>query len=208
MRQDSVRGEILLAAGRLILGSGIQAATTRAIAEAAGCSEGSIYRHFEGKNALVLEVLEECAVDFAALADLRNRAGEGSVPENLAAAGAAAVAFYRTLLPVASGVLSDRGLLEEHHRRFEADRTGPVRALAEVTAYLQREQSLGRISPGACCENAARMLLGTLLSQVFLEELTGGEREGRTGSAELVGGVVATLWRALRPAGELAASSA
>jgi len=84
MRQAGVRGDILLAAEQLILGSGIQAATTRAIAKAAGCSEGSIYRHFLGKNALVVEVVGSCFSEFAeALYDLAGQAGRGSVLHNL-----------------------------------------------------------------------------------------------------------------------------
>lgn len=52
-----VRADILSAAEQLILDNGLNAATTRAIAATAGCAEGSIYRQFPDKDALVIEVV-------------------------------------------------------------------------------------------------------------------------------------------------------
>lgn len=49
---------ILTAAGRVFTERGYQRATTKAIAEAAGVSEGAIYYHFENKRDLLFGVLE------------------------------------------------------------------------------------------------------------------------------------------------------
>lgn len=208
MRQGAVRRDILLAAEQLILGNGIQAATTRAIAKAAGCAEGSIYRHFPGKNALVVEVVNACFPDFVHARDeLPGRAGHGSVQRNLREVAGRALGFYRAILPVTFGLLSDPGLLEEHRLSFKAGNAGPARALADVEAYLRQEQALGRISTDVPPEDCARMLLGALFAQAFLEALTGEDGPGRRADQELVDGVLGTLWRTLRPAEEMLAST-
>lgn len=53
------RREILDAAARLLRRSGYEAATTRAIAAAVGIKSGSIYHHFDSKDAIVLQVMNE-----------------------------------------------------------------------------------------------------------------------------------------------------
>jgi AcrR family transcriptional regulator len=208
MSGSGVRGDILLAAEQLILENGIQAATTRAIAKAAGCAEGSIYRHFPGKNALVLEVVKTCFPEFIdVLEGLPARAGHGSVLANLQEVAGKALLFYRAILPIAAGVLSDPALLEEHRLTFTAANAGPARAVAAVTAYLEQEQRLGRVSSDVSSEDGARMLLGTLFAQAFLEELTGEVRSGNRANQDMVDGVLSTLWRALRPVDDMVASS-
>jgi AcrR family transcriptional regulator len=208
MSPSGVRGDILLAAERLILDKGIHAATTRAIANAAGCSEGSIYRHFPAKNALVLEVVKTCFPEFTeVLEDLPSRAGRGSVQDNLKQVAGAALDFYRAILPITSGVLSDPALLQEHRLSLRANAPGPARALAEVGAYVSREQRLGRVSSEVSSNDAAGMLLGALFSQAILEELTGQGAGGDRGDEDLLEGILSILWRALRPVDDMVSSS-
>ncbi|MHB1414811.1 MAG: TetR/AcrR family transcriptional regulator [Chloroflexota bacterium] len=52
------KDKILSAAGRVFTERGYQRSTTKAIAEAAGVSEGAIYYHFTGKKDLLLGVLD------------------------------------------------------------------------------------------------------------------------------------------------------
>jgi AcrR family transcriptional regulator len=60
----------LLEAARVEFGDkGIEAATTRGIAERAGCNEVTLFRHFESKLKLLGAVVQETAGEFLALCD-------------------------------------------------------------------------------------------------------------------------------------------
>jgi AcrR family transcriptional regulator len=74
------RDRILEAAGRVFTERGYERSTTKAIAQAAGVSEGAIYYHFAGKRDLLIGVLD------------RLLAGQQARPQD-----AAAEADFRTL---------------------------------------------------------------------------------------------------------------
>jgi len=59
MPRDERRRQLLAHAKELFVTRGYQATTTEKIAAAAGVSEPVLYRHFESKKALFLEVLQE-----------------------------------------------------------------------------------------------------------------------------------------------------
>src|SRR5579884_3858912 len=59
MRKDERKRQLLAHAKQLFVSRGYQATTTEKIAAAAGVSEPVLYRHFESKKALFLEVLQE-----------------------------------------------------------------------------------------------------------------------------------------------------
>ncbi len=50
---------------------GIEAATTRGIADRAGCNEVTLFRHFESKQKLLAAVVQETSEEFAALCECR-----------------------------------------------------------------------------------------------------------------------------------------
>lgn len=170
------RRQILDAAEDLIRRRGMGATTTRAIAERAGCAEGTIYRHFPDKHALLCEIVDASFPTFhALLGGLEARAGSGDVAATLEEVGMAALGFYRLVVPLAVVPLSDHDLLEEQRRHFRETGSGPMRTFAYVATYLRREQERGRVSPTVSPEHVTRLFLGACFSQAFVESLVGDE---------------------------------
>ncbi|HEX2063067.1 MAG TPA: TetR/AcrR family transcriptional regulator [Acidimicrobiales bacterium] len=168
------RRDILAAAEELIREEGFGAATTRAIAARAGCAEGSIYRHFPDKHALIIEIVRSRFPEFMDLvAALPDRAGQRTLGQNLEELAAAALPFYRGILPLVVGTMADHRLLMNQRRAFQETGGGPMRLFRAASAYLGRERELGRLSPGVSPDHVARLLLGACFTQAFLEQVMG-----------------------------------
>lgn len=171
-----IRRDILAAAEEIIHDRGLRACTTRAIAQRAGCAEGSIYRYFVDKHALFMEIVRTRFPQFHDLTNtLPDRAGTGTVRKNLEEVARTALGFYRVIAPMVIGAMAERELLEEQRRHFQETKGGPMKALGAVSTYLRKEQRLGRISERVSPEHATRTLLGACFSQAVLEALLGDE---------------------------------
>jgi AcrR family transcriptional regulator len=163
------REHIVAAAEQLILDQGFAAATTKAIAERAGCAEGSIYRHFADKRALFLELMGLRLPAFMDVMEtLPARAGIATVQRNLEETAVAALRFYRGIMPMVGGAIAEHKLLLEQRRQFEETKVGPMRSFGLLSAYIRKEQRLGRVSDGSSPENISRLLLGACWAQAFL----------------------------------------
>lgn len=170
------RGQILTAAEEIIQARGLRGCTTRAIAERAGCAEGSIYRYFTDKHALFMELVRTRFPQFHELTStLANRAGTSTVRKNLEEVALTALGFYRIILPTVVGAMAERDLLEEQRRHFEETKGGPMKAIGAVSTYVRKEQRLGRISDKVSAEYATRLLLGGCFSHALLHELVGDD---------------------------------
>jgi AcrR family transcriptional regulator len=173
-RRVTTRDEIIRATTELIDEGGVLSATTRAIAERAGCAEGSIYRYFPDKHALFHAVLFGRFESFwAMLEELPGRAGQGSIAGNLEHIALEALAFYRGIGPMVGAQLSDPRLMSEQRAAWEREGGGPMRALRAVRDYVAAEQRLGRIDPAAEPDIVGRELLGTCFAHAILESLVG-----------------------------------
>ena len=182
---STTREQILRAAGELIAEHGVLAATTRAIAERAGCAEGSIYRYFPDKHALFHEVLfDRFEAFWLMLEELPGRAGQGSIQENLEHVALEALRFYRGIGPMVGAQLSDPRLVAEQRAAWEREGGGPMRALRAVRSYVAAEQELRRIDPAAEPDIVGRELLGSCFAHAILESLVGetGRAVDRTGA--------------------------
>jgi AcrR family transcriptional regulator len=195
-----IRTQIVAAAEHVIQDLGLRAATTRAIAERAGCAEGSIYTYFPDKQALLVEVIRRRYPEFVVLMqDLPGRVGAGTVRRNLEEVAAAALRFYREIFPVICGSMAEPKLLAQQRRYFEETKHGPMRSLGLLTDYVRREQRRGRISGRPSPEHVSRLLLGACWSQIQLEQLCG--QEARLGSDErFARELVRSLTEGLAPA--------
>lgn len=172
------REQILRAAEDVIGEVGMRAATTRAIAQRAGCAEGSIYRYFADKSALFIEIAKARYPTFLDLvATLPERAGTRTVERNLTEIAEAAMEFFRAVVPMIAGILAEHRLLDEHRRSLRGTRAGPMRAFADLEEYLRREQALGRIAAAASPSQVARLVLTACFGQTFLAEMVGPDAE-------------------------------
>lgn len=84
-RARNARPKIERAALKLFIHEGIDAATTREIAEKAGVSEGALYRHYKGKDELARTLFMETHNRLGKMMS-EALAGEGSLEEKVLAA--------------------------------------------------------------------------------------------------------------------------
>jgi AcrR family transcriptional regulator len=199
------RDAILGAARQIIDEQGLQAATTRNIAELAGCAEGTIYRHFEDKHELLIQLFAGSAPEFLSLVgELPGRAGSETVRSILMQLGLAALPFYRAVLPFVGGSIVDPELRMLQRQRFNVPDRGPVHALRQVERYIEAEREIGRLGRSGSAAGAAIAILGAAFSRAYLDVWLGPEVLGRCSDEEFVEGVVSALLEGLDPIEEAA----
>lgn len=148
------RARIERAALDLFVARGVDAATTRDIAAAAGVSEGAIYRHFDGKDALASAIFLEIHQRLAALV----RAAAAGKPDLAAQTRAVVEAYCKTA--DADFPLFTFHLLHAH--RFMPTPDGvdnPVAAVEDLVAAAMKRREIPRRDPAL----AAGMALGVVL---------------------------------------------
>src|SRR5207302_6529404 len=137
-------------------------------------AEGSIYRYFEDKHALFIELVGSRYSGFFELVEsLPDRAGTFTVRRNLEEVTASAIPFYYGIVPMAGGALADYVFLREHREYFRKENTGPMKFIARLSEYLRREQRLGRVADRISPEHAAQLHLGACFSLAFLLRFIG-----------------------------------
>jgi AcrR family transcriptional regulator len=198
-RPRELRDRIVDATLRVIQERGMARTRTSAIAAAAGCAEGSIYRYFSGKPELLYEVVRSRlpgAIDL--LLGLPARAGTATLRTNLLEVARAALDFYGELVPIAAGVLADAELLTEQQRFHAGAGLRPRKGAEELEAYLLAEQELGRVRASADPALAATLLLDGCLGKCFVDALLGRDADG-AGREGYAGQLVGLLVRELEP---------
>jgi AcrR family transcriptional regulator len=157
---------------------GIARATTKEIAQQAGFSEATLYKHFANKTEIFVAVLQERAPGLAEiLRTLDQRVGQGTVAQNLADVTRAAMAFYDQAFIIAVGVFSERRVLEALRADLSRMGAGPEGVNLAVAAYLRAEQEVGRVRAGLDPEAAASLLMGACLQRAFFRHFYDREME-------------------------------
>jgi len=165
-RGEATRARLIEATRSVVREVGYAHASTRAIAQAAGVAEGTIYRHFPDKASLFFAtVLESNAPIVAWVTTLPARAGEGAVEENLTDAAVRLAGLRDQILPLELAIAADPELAAQRRAAMAAAGSslppGPPEALA---AYLAAEQRLGRVRADIDPGEAAGFFLGVLFA--------------------------------------------
>lgn len=163
------RDRIIDAAEQTIREYGIAGATTKRIAVRAECSEALIYKHFAGKEQLLIAVLLERAPALApALRALRATLGQGELSANVTAFAQAALDFYRAAMPIAGGLAGDPALVSGFKLMLKESGAGPHLPIRLLADHLSAEQRLERLPPDADPEAMADLLMGACFHRANL----------------------------------------
>jgi AcrR family transcriptional regulator len=177
-RSTITKAQIIEAAESVIAANGYAGATTRAIAQAAHCSEGSIYNHFPDKRGLFVQCAlarNQGLVDIVRA--LPDQVGRSSVFANVLALLEAMLEFHRRLVPLLMTMWAngDEIRLPPHPEASanlpEEFAGGPHRIIAE---YLEAERRAGRLRADLDCDAAAAVLMGLPFQRALLEHTHSG----------------------------------
>lgn len=142
----------------LFVAHGVDAATTREIAAAAGVSEGAIYRHFDSKDALAAAMFLKVHTRLAALVREAAKEARGIAAQT----GAIVDAYCRTAdedFPLFAFHLL-------HAHRFLPTPTGvdnPVDAVEDIIIAAMKRREIARGDPGFAAGLALGVVLQTAL---------------------------------------------
>jgi AcrR family transcriptional regulator len=169
-RESDTRRRLVDATAEVVRRVGYQHATTRAIAEAAGVAEGTMYRHFADKQELFLEaILVRNASVIEWMAELPGRAGTATVRENLTDALGVLATLRDDILPLELGILSDPELADARRRAVDpANGYPPPVPFTALVSYLTLEQRLCRVRADVDPRGAATVLLASLMGLALL----------------------------------------
>ncbi|WP_326689474.1 MULTISPECIES: TetR family transcriptional regulator [unclassified Streptomyces] len=153
------REQLFDAAERVLLRDGPNALTSRAVTTEAGCAKGVLHRHFADFDAfLAALVLDRIGRIEAQAAALRDRAGTGTVADNLTAT---LTDLFETVAVAVVGLVTSR---DELRARLREDRPTGVPVLTEgaamIASYLTAERALGRLADDADVNALAPTLIG------------------------------------------------
>ncbi|HEX9034435.1 MAG TPA: helix-turn-helix domain-containing protein, partial [Streptosporangiaceae bacterium] len=179
---DAVRAHILGAARRVIAERGLAAASTRAIAEQAGVAGGTLYNYFDGHTDLVAKSIVRHASDLTgAVSGLAQRAGQGTVEQNLRWFARQAVTVLDELVPAYAAAFSDSALLAAVRSEVAAGLAEDPAAVVE--RYLGAERDLGRVAPDTDCRTVASIVVSLCHDNAFQRHLRGPGEPGPDGEA-------------------------
>jgi AcrR family transcriptional regulator len=165
-RGEATRARLIEATRNVVREVGYAHASTRAIAQAAGVAEGTIYRHFPDKASLFFAtVMESNAPVVTWVETLPARAGEDTVEANLTHAAVRLVGLRDQILPLELAIAADPELAAQRRKAMAAAGTSlPPGPPGAVAAYLAAEQRLGRVRMDLEPREAAEVFLGILFA--------------------------------------------
>ena len=181
------REQLFSAAERVLLRSGPEALTSRAVTEEAGVAKGVLHRHFADFDAFLSDYIQDRARQVTEQdSRLRARAGQGDVIDNLAEA------VYELFTPLATRIVALVSFRDGVRARLRAAGVNGIPVLGEgqrmFAGYLAAERALGRLLPDTDTDLMALMVIGTL-HMTYADH--GDEPPGPAEVREVVAGVLA-----------------
>lgn len=178
--------QILEAARQVFLEQGFNAPATD-IATKAGISSGSIFKRYQTKEDLFFAAMK-CESQLAG--GLSSLVGHGNLKVNLEAIANAVFSFAREMLPQFMLTWSLRHCATRNEGQ-ENPLALDIRLLSE---FLKAERELGRLRPSLDTDVAATTLVGTIMSYVILELVSGQHHEN---PEAFIKTYIDTLWKGL-----------
>ena len=194
--ETGTRDQIVTATRKLIEDHGIAHITSKQIARAAGCAEGTIFRHFARKEDLLLAAV---LANFPSLREALMSITGGTPRERLQRLALNVIRFFEQITPAAVAVLSDAELTRRHRETMREHNGGPQRLYMAVSRFIKSEQARGALHADLSPAHISSALLGPCFFRVFTR-LSLGKNALEITDEEFVAGLVDTLWDGLRPA--------
>ncbi|QLC90760.1 TetR/AcrR family transcriptional regulator [Priestia megaterium] len=189
-----LKNKIVEATERVLLTNGLAKTTTKEIARAAGCSEGSLYNHFRNKEDIFLYILQGKLKNLMeALTLLQSLEGKETVRRNLKRVALAALEDYYSSMSLICSIFSEPKILLRHREDFILRNESPYAANEAVEAYLLKEKNIGRISEKLHSRTVADLLLGSCFQHAFQLNFL-GEEESQEEQVEFVNRILDTLF--------------
>ena len=163
-RGDETRARLIEATKSVVREVGYAHATTKAVAEAAGVAEGTIYRHFPDKVSLFFAAaLSGSQVIIAEFATLPDQAGTATVQENLERALIRLLEVRQDLLPLELAMMSDPEMAKRRQAMAAPELLPGLPSPPEaISAYLDAEARLGRVRSDLDSRQVSLVLLSAL----------------------------------------------
>jgi AcrR family transcriptional regulator len=170
--EATTRERILVSATRLFAEKGFDGASMPAIAKASGITAGAIYKHFEGKGELLLEVVTRSFLSSPLFAHSSQRGNDATALAHLAAAYTEpALKLVRQLsIEVHSAAARDakvRQVLTKSDRLI----------MGQISDSIASAQKSGKLDPTLDPDHVARMfcilIMGLIHMDTLLPDLVG-----------------------------------
>ena len=192
MARGSTRTAILDAAEDLARTAGLVRVTTKAVANAAGCSEASIYYHFNDRADLLAEVVAGRMKEVnASLAMMP--LPEGDAATRLSALIEAVAHAYSNLIALSSPLLADPEVLGRLRAVIEKHSVSLHGMQAIVAERIRSEQQAGRVRSDVDPVMVALLIAGTCHEIALEGHLMGQANEHMASARSTVRSLATTL---------------
>ncbi|MEW6446905.1 MAG: TetR/AcrR family transcriptional regulator [Bacillota bacterium] len=190
------RRQILEAAGRVFARKGYERSTTAEIAREAGVAEGTIFRHFETKKALLVNLI--ASVIMESLNALLKRMENKTLEEVLREILHNRLELIRENAPLFKLFFAESLFQEDLRDKFVEEVV--LRATATAEAFFRQQQEQGNLrelNP----QIAVRCLMGMLGIFVVWSEFLGGDKYIRFEDEEVLDTIIAIYLDGVRRRG-------